>query len=46
MQAAHASVHRLISDISTLIGQQRDHKIIAAGDLNVLLGYGDYGLAE
>ena len=29
--------------VSALIGRQRDHKIIAAGDLNVLLGYGEYG---
>ena len=40
---ADASVHRLISDLSALIGRQRDHKLIAAGDLNVLHGYGEYG---
>ena len=40
---ADASVHRLISDISVLIGKQRGHKIIAAGDLNVLYGYGEHG---
>ena len=33
---ADASVHRLISDVSVLIGRQRGHKIIVAGDLNVL----------
>lgn len=38
---ADASVHRLISDLSALIGRQRDHKIIAAGDLNILYGYGE-----
>jgi hypothetical protein len=37
---ADASVHRLISDLSVLIGRQRGHKIIVAGDLNVLYGYG------
>jgi exonuclease III len=38
-----ASVHRLISDISSLIGTQKGHKIIAAGDLNILYGYGELG---
>lgn len=36
-----ASVHRLISDLSGLIGYQKRHKIIAAGDLNILYGYGE-----
>lgn len=40
---ADASVHRLISDISALIGKQRGHKIIAAGDLNIVYGYGELG---
>jgi hypothetical protein len=40
---ADASVHRLISDLSVLIGRQRGHKIIVAGDLNVLYGYGEGG---
>lgn len=40
---ADASVHRLISDLSALIGRQQGHKIIAAGDLNVLYGYGEGG---
>ena len=39
---ADASVHRLISDLSGLIGSQNKHKIIAAGDLNILYGYGEY----
>ena len=38
---ADASVHRLISDLSVLIGRQRGHKIIVTGDLNVLYGYGE-----
>jgi hypothetical protein len=42
---ADASVHRLISDLSALIGHQRNHKIIAAGDLNILYGYGERGSA-
>ena len=40
---ADASVHRLISDISALVGSQNKHRIIAAGDLNILHGYGENG---
>lgn len=40
---ADASVHRMISDLSALIGSRRGHRIIAAGDLNILLGYGEHG---
>lgn len=40
---ADASVHRLISDLSGLIGHRNNHKIIAAGDLNILHGYGEHG---
>ena len=36
-----ASAHRLVSDLSGLIGRQKGHKIIAAGDLNILYGYGE-----
>ena len=36
-----ASVHRVISDLSLLIGKQREHRILAAGDLSVLHGYGE-----
>ncbi len=36
-----ASIHRVISDISLLIGRQRDHRIIAAGDLTIYHGYGE-----
>ena len=35
-----ASVHRVISDLSLLIGRQRGHRIVAAGDLTVWYGYG------
>ncbi len=42
---ADASVHRLVSDLSSLIGQQRGHRILAAGDLNILHGYGEGGSA-
>lgn len=40
---ADASAHRLISDLCGLIGRERGHKIIAAGDLNLLYGYGENG---
>jgi endonuclease/exonuclease/phosphatase family metal-dependent hydrolase len=40
---ADASVHRLISDQSAIIGSQNGHRIIAAGDLNILNGYGEFG---
>lgn len=42
---ADGSVHRLISDLSSLIGQQTGHRIVAAGDLNILYGYGEHGSA-
>lgn len=40
---ADASAHRLISDLSLLVGRQNGHRIIAAGDLNLLYGYGENG---
>ena len=40
---ADASVHRLISDISSFIGHQKKHKLIVSGDLNILYGYGESG---
>ena len=40
---ADGSVHRLISDLSRLIGHATRHRIVAAGDLNVLYGYGEHG---
>ncbi len=42
---ADASVHRVISDLAGLIGQQNGHNILAAGDLNILHGYGEGGNA-
>jgi hypothetical protein len=38
---ADGSVHRLISDLSVFIGQQKKHRILTAGDLNILHGYGE-----
>jgi hypothetical protein len=40
---ADASDHRLISDLCGLIGRERGHKIIAAGNLNLLYDYGENG---
>lgn len=40
---ADASVHRVISDLSSFIGSQHNHRIIASGDLNILHGYGENG---
>ena len=42
---ADASVHRIISDLSAFIGHENSHRhrIVAAGDLNILYGYGDGG---
>ena len=42
---ADASVHRLISDLTALVGRQAQHRILAAGDLNIFHGYGDKGSA-
>jgi hypothetical protein len=40
---ADAAAHRLISDVSALVASQRGHKIIVAGDLNILHGHGEHG---
>ena len=37
-----ASAHRVVSDLSLLVGQERGHRILAAGDLNILYGYGEH----
>ena len=38
-----ASAHRVVSDLSAFVGQQSGHRIVAAGDLNILHGYGEHG---
>lgn len=40
---ADASVHRVISDLSVLIDHPHKHRVLAAGDLNILNGYGERG---
>ncbi len=37
-----ASAHRLISDITGLMGAQRKHRILLAGDFNILNRYGEH----
>ena len=43
-----ASVHRTISDLSAFIGYEdsRMHRILAAGDLNLVYGYAEGGMNE
>jgi len=43
---ADASVHRVISDLTALIGSNHEHRVVAAGDLNILYGYGEHGSAH
>jgi exonuclease III len=40
---ADASAHRLLSDLSALLTTASNHRVIAAGDLNILHGYGEHG---
>ncbi len=40
---ADAAVHRLLSDLSAMVTSPNGHRLIVAGDLNILYGYGDYG---
>ena len=39
------SAHRVVSDLSALIGHQHGHRVLAAGDLNILHGHGEDGSA-
>ena len=41
---ADASAHRILSDLSILMGNRR-HRLVVAGDWNILRGYGEYGSA-
>ena len=38
-----ASAHRVVSDVSALVGRQSGHRILTAGDLNILHGHGEHG---
>ena len=37
------SAHHVVSDLSTFIAKERGHRVLAAGDLNILRGYGEHG---
>jgi len=39
---ADGSAHRLLSDLAPLMGS-RTHRLVVAGDWNILLGYGEHG---
>lgn len=36
------SAHRVVSDVSTLVTKADGHRILAAGDMNILRGHGEY----
>ena len=40
---AAASTHRCVSDLSALIGREDGHRILVAGDWNILHGQGEGG---
>lgn len=40
---ADASCHRLVSDLSALLPHPTRHRVVVAGDWNVLRGYGEHG---
>lgn len=37
------SAHRIVSDLSTFIAAKYGHRVLAAGDMNILRGYGEHG---
>lgn len=37
------SAHHIVSDLSAFIADEDRHRVLAAGDLNILRGYGEYG---
>ena len=37
------SAHHVVSDLSAFIAKEDGHRVLAAGDLNILRGYGEYG---
>lgn len=40
---ADGSAHHVVSDLSAFIAQRDAHRVLAAGDLNILRGYGENG---
>ena len=41
--ASDGSAHRIVSDLSAFIAKEDGHRVLAAGDMNILRGYGEYG---
>lgn len=37
------SAHHVVSDLSMFIAKDNGHRVLAAGDMNILRGYGEYG---
>ena len=37
------SAHHVVSDLSTFIAKEGGHRVVAAGDMNILRGYREYG---
>ena len=40
---ADGSAHHLVSDVSALVANRTGHRILAAGDMNILRAYGEHG---
>lgn len=40
---ADASAHRIVSDLAIFVGRQKGHRVLVAGDLSILKGYGEGG---
>ena len=38
-----ASARRVVSDLSAFVGRESGHRVLAAGDLNILHGHGEHG---
>ena len=37
------SAHQVVSDLSTFIAKEDGHRVLVAGDMNILRSYGEYG---
>ena len=37
------SAHHIVSDLSAFIAKEDGHRVLAAGDMNILRGYGEHG---
>ena len=44
--SSDASAHRVVSDLSALVGRESGHRILAAGALNILHGHGERGSSD